>query len=424
MTASDKGYASIRTTKDQDGHTVLEEYLDPSGDPVLLSAGYAAVQYGYTDGLNTVITYLDETGKPAVISNGYDTIRRSYNEKRLAETDTYWIHRGAENGQAEPEETKVMRKEGYTEYRRGYNDRNQAIILEYRDLNGAPVNMSAGYARRVRTFDDSGKVTEERYYGADNRPAVLSLGQSGYRRSYDEQGRTVETVYTGPNGAPINTSRGYSRVSITYTDEGTKTQYYDVDGNPVTIGKNQYGTLSAGGQSIYLNEDGEIMRRLDNVLDNNPYLVLIAGILLTVMAACLRGKARWVFLVLYFGFIIYMTMVYREAGDSRGRLELFYSYRRMLRNPSLRQQIVNNIWLFIPFGAAICGMLPGRSRAGKVALTVLICAAVSAAIESTQYFAGIGLCEADDVVSNGLGGLMGAAIAAVRKGREGSRNTK
>ena len=46
------------------------------------------------------------------------------------------------------------------------------------------------------------------------------------------------------------------------------------------------------------------------------------------------------------------------------------------------------------------------------ALTLLICAAVSAAVEITQYYADIGLCEADDVVSNGLGGLTGAAIAA------------
>ena len=405
--AADKGYATVRTTRDQDGHTVLEEYLDENGEAVSLPAGYAAVSRIYTDGLNTEIRYLDEHGEPAVISSGYDMIRRTYNARRLADTDTYWIHT------PDGKETQVTRKQGYAEYRRAYNDRKQAIVLEYRDPDGKPVNTTGGYAKRVRSFNEAGKVESERYYDASGAPAVLSLGQSGYTRAYDAEGRTVETVYTGTQGQPINTVKGYSRVSTSYLSDGSvRTLYYDTDGNPVTIGKNQYGTLRTENQSVMLNEDGEILTRLDNVLNSRPYLVLIAGAVITAAALCLRGKARWFLLAFYLLFIVYMTMVYREAGDSRGRLELFYSYRRMMTNGSLRQQIVNNIWLFVPFGAMICGLLPVRSGAGRAALTLLICAAVSAAVEITQYFAGIGLCEADDVVSNGLGGLTGAAIAA------------
>ena len=305
VVAADKGYAILRTSKDKDGHTVLEEYLDESGELIALSSGYAAVRYDYTDGLAIEIKYLDEEMQSVVISSGYDTIKRTYNDRRLANTDTYWVA-GA----------PVMRKEGYAQYARVYNDQKQAIMLEYRDLSGSLVDINAGYARRIRSFNDQNKVCEERYYRADGQPAVLSIGQSGYTRLYDDQGRTVETTYLGAQGQPINTTRGYSTIRTSYTENGTITQYYDVDGKPVTGGNSNYGVLDTGEQKIYLNEDGDVMRRLDNVLMTHPVWVLVIGSILTIAAVFIKGKMRIIFLILYFLFVLYMTMYYREPTRS------------------------------------------------------------------------------------------------------------
>lgn len=404
--ASDKGYATKRVTKNGDGHTFMKEYLDESDSPIALASGYAAVSYTLTDGLATTITYLDEFLSPVVISSGYDTIKRTYTDKKLADTDTYFIHT------SDGKEAQVTRKEGYAGYSRIYNEKKQVIMLEYRGLDSNLVDITSGYARRIRSFNDQNKVCEERYYGADGSPAVLSLGQSGYTRLYDAEGRTIETTYLGTQGQPINITRGYSTVRTSYTESGTITQYYDVDGNPVTGGNSNYGVLDTGEQKIYLDEDGDVMRRLDNVLMTKPLLVLVIGTVLTILSLLLRGRVRIVFLVAYLLFIVYMTMYYREPSGSRNRLELFYSYRRILTNDSLRQQVLNNILLFIPLGTILSNLLSSRHTSGlSFLLTVLICMVISIGIEIVQYVAGIGLCEVDDVVSNTLGGAIGAAIA-------------
>lgn len=113
-------------------------------------------------------------------------------------------------------------------------------------------------------------------------------------------------------------------------------------------------------------------------------------------------------------FVLYMTMVYREPADHRGRLELFYSYKRMLSNDGIRQQIVNNILLFVSLGAGLCSLLSNRySPVMSMFLSVAVCIALSVAIETVQWFFAIGMAEADDVVSNGLGGLIGAVIGGL-----------
>lgn len=401
-TPSDKRYAVTRETKDEDGKRILTEYLDEQLRPVMLNAGYAAISRRYEDGLVTVITYLDAEKNPAMIHNGYDSIHRTYNDRRLAETDTYWIGNN-----------QVARKQGYASYHRTYNTKKQLVILEYRDMNGNLTLNSSGYARAERAYNEAGKISEVRYYGTDGEPIRLPAGQYGYRRSYDGQGRTVETVYLGKDGEVANQNRGYARVTTSYTEKGTKKQYYNSEGQPVTIGKNQYGTLRTEDQSIYLDEEGQEMQRMDNILMTSPMLVLGCGTLLVLIALFAKGRIRSAFLICYLGFILYMTMAWREATDSRGVFELFRSYSRFLSNGRTRQQIINNIWLFIPFGTVLMSLLRDKTGKGILKsgiLCVLICMALSGTIEFIQWIWKIGLCELDDIVSNTLGGSMGALI--------------
>ncbi len=89
---------------------------------------------------------------------------------------------------------------------------------------------------------------------------------------------------------------------------------------------------------------------------------------------------------------------------------MFWSYRQFLSSPSLRQSIINNIWLFVPLGALL--YKPGSKR-------FLIPFLLSIAIEVTQYLTGIGLCELDDVFSNGLGSIIGYSLVYAMTSRDG-----
>ena len=110
-----------------------------------------------------------------------------------------------------------------------------------------------------------------------------------------------------------------------------------------------------------------------------------------------------VLLPFYLVFIAMMTLLYREMGAGRLNLTLFWSYRRFLSSPYLRMEIINNIWLFVPLGAILFKLIPRW-------YVVFIPVMVSAAVEIAQYVFDVGLCELDDIVSNGLGGLIGAAV--------------
>lgn len=102
-------------------------------------------------------------------------------------------------------------------------------------------------------------------------------------------------------------------------------------------------------------------------------------------------------------------MVYREPGESRGAFELFYSYRNFFDNSMIRQNILNNVWLFVPLGAALCGL--GKQFRWPAVTSFILAIGFSIIIEAVQWFTGIGLSELDDVVSNGLGALFGYGLA-------------
>ena len=116
-------------------------------------------------------------------------------------------------------------------------------------------------------------------------------------------------------------------------------------------------------------------------------------------------RVNYGLLVLYVLFILYMTL-WDRSGKSRAELELFWSYKQFFTSESLRQEIVNNIWLFIPLGAILCKLWPK-------ALILIVPLVFSVAVEVVQYVTGFGLCEIDDVISNSLGGFIGFALGKI-----------
>ena len=412
VVASDKGYATVRKTL-EDGKVVLEEYLGADGAPVTIPAGYSSIKRVYTDGLNTTIAYLDTAGSPVVINNGYDTIRRSYNDRKLMDTDTYYV-----SGE------QVCRKQGYASLHRFYGtgaDAKRVIRQEYRGLDGSLVLNSSGYAILTREYNNARKVKKERYFGVDEEPVALSLGHSGFARSYDEEGRVVETTYLGPDGQPVNTILGYASIRNTYDAEATKHLYYDASGTPTTAAHGEYGYMtSSDGGKVYLDKDGELLRRLDIFLNANPLAVLVLGAIFTTLALIVPEKWQAVLLAAYLCFVVLMTLAWREGIDTV-KDELFWSYKRFFSSPFLRKEIINNIFLFIPLGVILTRLLGNtRMRTGASVLLISLCASVL--VELIQLIGSMGVFEFDDMISNVAGGGIGMLLA--NYGKEQRRQRK
>ncbi len=379
--AEDKGYASVLKTY-RDGQVVLEQYLDEKGQAVILPAGYSMILYSFEDGLKTGINYLDKDNNPVETIYGYDSIHRTYDASGFPDTDTYYINN-----------IQVERSSGYWQYKRIYKDGRLAEVRYLNQEGTLTSETSFGYAMIRRYYIKGGR--EDYYFDTDEEPISISLGQYGVRT---EGGKTT---YLDADGNPMNTNKGYAIVK----KEGNKTLYYDKDGHPVTIDRNQYGTEVIEGQEVYLDENGNPMARLDNLLNTHQTLVVLAAFVLTALATILKGKHKAAFAAIYILFILYMTIWNRKSGDSNGTFVFFWSYGQMFSNPSLGKDVINNIWLFVPLGAATYS--PEHRHRWMICIMISIC------IETVQYYTGRGLAEFDDVISNGLGSLIGYNMAEI-----------
>ncbi len=314
-------------------------------------------------------------------------------------------------------------------------------LYEYFDAEGNPARQSSGHYALLREYNDAGKVWRQTYLGTDGHPIInksgysifhryyyedgpfegkiendfyfdtredpikLSLGQYGVHKEYDEEGRNSVLTYLDADGQAILTNRGYSTVIRTF-DENNKIRterYYDLDGNPVSLAKGQYGILRENGVVTYLDEGGNEFFVLSSFLLANSVVVIFLGCVVVLISMLGGKKVNFALMAVYLVFIFYMTLMYRESGASKAKLELFWSYRQFLDSKPMRQEVLNNIWLFIPLGAIFCKLWP---KVQILAVPILL----SVCIEIVQYLTGFGLTEIDDVISNTLGAVIGWGI--------------
>lgn len=397
--ATDRQYATVIKYY-RDGKTVREEYYDEKGEPAKLPSGYYALTIERDDkGQAICTTYLGIDGEPIITENGYAKIKNVFNDKDQKELEYY----------CDAGDNPVAHKKGYFSIHRDYDENGNVTEITYLDENGQAVNNIGGYAKITRVYNDAGKVAYEYYYDASGEAATVSSGYSGLHREYDEAGHLTLTTFLDKNGNPTKGGGRFATSVNTYNSEGalSTVRYFDEEGNPVTNGNNQYGIEYVNGREIFLDENGKRMLRLDNFLGTHPLVVMIAGVVLTIIAAALQGRGKTAFVILYLAFIVLMTIWNREPGTSKGSFELFWSYRQFFSSGTLRQEILNNIWLFVPLGALMYN---------SVHPYLWICAIVlSLGIELVQYFAGIGLGEIDDVISNSLGAVLGWQVCGIMK---------
>lgn len=286
--------------------------------------------------------------------------------------------------------------------------------ISYVDENGqVRMNASKGYAVRVQTLDEAGRVIEERYLNAEGQPTARSTGQYGVRQEYDEVGRNHITTYLDAAGEPMRIRSGYAAIHRTYHEDGRLDViwYYGTDGRPTSTGQGRYGTrtLYENGNKVGttpVDRQGRPLFLLNRFLEKNQWAVAVAALALILLAMLLPRRACVLLLVCYAGFILYMTLLVRNgSSEQRVNLELLRSWRTLLTSGKIDRLMLDNVLLFVPFGALLA-RIDRRARAllWVLGLTVLI--------EAVQYVGGLGLCELDDILNNSLGGALGWVCVA------------
>lgn len=94
----------------------------------------------------------------------------------------------------------------------------------------------------------------------------------------------------------------------------------------------------------------------------------------------------------------------------------FHSYRAVIagENKEILRSNFMNVILFYPSGLLACDLLPKHwNRAKRIIFVTILFALVSLAIEFCQYHFALGQAEADDVIHNTLGALIGALISTI-----------
>ena len=410
--AANVGYATVRRTKRQDG--VLEEYLDENGERIKRSSGNYAVLYEYDDQQrNSRITWLDENEKPCINTSGYAILNRTFDAEGRTEKELYCGTDG-----------ELIETFYYAYGRRFiYDEQGRITVITYIDQNGNATMTGQGFASIRRDFfteeDVAWRVERDYFLDENGAPMASANGTYGRKFTYDKLGRNETLTCLDQNGNPFVNTDGFATVKYTYyNDDSIKTEmFYDTAGKPIAQAQGQYGVLHEGDQVTYLNEDGSKRFSFRNLLLNQPGIAMLAAVITVVLSLTFGKRVNYDLLLITLCSIVFMTLMHRKGGENRAQLELFYYYRNFFSSYPDRKEIIDNIWLFVPLGTILYRLFPKR-------WIWLVPIGLSALIEATQYVTGLGFAETDDVVSNGLGGLIGVAVAVLVEMWRRSRTEK
>lgn len=392
--AIDMGYATVQRTRNANGQVTEEFYLDAAGNPVERYGDYYGISYEYNSE-NVVIRYLGADKQPMMLGAGYSAIVRTLVDGKA--TDDFYYDLNMQ---------PVRCTGGYYGLYREYDEQGKNCGITYLGENGQPVICTSGYAVKTYLRDSEETVIGERYFDTGENPVKSSLGQYGELYQRDEQGRISQITYLGADGNPAPTTAGYTVLKRTYHRDGTADidMYFDADSNPMALSKGQYGIKRSGKVNLLLDKNGRVMLCVDNVLNGLPFMVVIFGCVICLLILVLPKKMSVLLTAAYIAFILYETLMFREAGDARTNFVLFSYADRFLTEQSVRVGVINNIWLFVPLGA-------GWYRIIQKKWVLLVPFLMSVVVEATQYITGLGIAEFDDVFGNTLGGWIGVLTA-------------
>ena len=100
--------------------------------------------------------------------------------------------------------------------------------------------------------------------------------------------------------------------------------------------------------------------------------------------------------------------MWSERGWLKKNVEVFSCVGTFFKDACTGIGVVDNVWLFVPFGAGVC-------RFFGVKKAILFSFLFTVAIESAQYITSLGTAELNDIFGNTLGGAIGSLSAITIK---------
>ena len=147
--------------------------------------------------------------------------------------------------------------------------------------------------------------------------------------------------------------------------------------------------------------------------------MILAAVLWGYLGNREQGSRRWRILnaAVFAGIaavIFYMTVCARGEETAEAVLVPFQNFREAREQPELYRSMLMNVLLFFPIGLSLPFVL-GKWKL-SVPVTVVLACLSSAGIEYLQYRYSLGRCEADDVIMNTLGALLGCSARWISHG--------
>ena len=144
-------------------------------------------------------------------------------------------------------------------------------------------------------------------------------------------------------------------------------------------------------------------------------LLLSCFVLFTILYNFIRdfrelNEGMLVLFILYVLMVSYITIFSRSEGHSRAILLRMDSFQEAIRNKSLEplNHVMLNAAMFIPIG--ILFPLINPERLGHILYVGPLGLTMSTLIEATQMFFQIGQCDAEDIVANTAGAVIGVIL--------------
>jgi len=251
----------------------------------------------------------------------------------------------------------------------------------------------------IKTYDEKERLVKVEYFDAKGNPAEQSDGSCSRVIEYIGEEDNITTYYD-ETGKKYTNYQGYCSLKTEGNKEtGITHTFLNEKRNPVELGHGQYGVKYTGNKVAYLDINGKVFYPLNMILNAFPFLIIIAGIFISVFMVLLPKKLSMLLIAAYMLFIVYMTLLFR-GGQERFDISPFWSYRKFFEDADLRAQIIKNIWLFVPVGAYL------RTKV-KMKWLWIFTLGVSVGIETIQELLNIGQWDIDDVFNNVLGGAIG-----------------
>ena len=222
-----KGFITeVVAEQDAFGNPIVQRYIDADGKIMSTTKGYAEIRSSFDDRGNVVRQeYFSEDGEKTVnCEMGVHAVEIGYDATgRITSLATSGI-----DGE------RVCTKNGVWAARSEYDENSRLSAVTNYGIDGKPVLNNAGWHRIVRRYDREGRMVEELYYGVDGKLVLTKNGTAGCRMEYDSRGRLKRATNIGANGEIMTNTEGLADMRFTNTKQGNvaSCRFYDAAGNP------------------------------------------------------------------------------------------------------------------------------------------------------------------------------------------------